>query len=79
MYDVYGDFLTKKELNQVLGGKDLWLSAEDAMGRFKKIFKKKEREYYRIKKENESTLKKINKIYNDVKDVDESNKDENIE
>jgi hypothetical protein len=24
-------------------------------------------------------LKKINKIYNDVKDVDESNKDENIE
>jgi ATP-dependent protease ClpP protease subunit len=79
MYDVYGDFLTKKELNQVLGGKDLWLSAEDAMGRFKKIFKKKEREYCRIKKENESTLKKINKIYNDVKDVDESNKDENIE
>ena len=78
MNDVYGDFLTKKELAQVLGGKDLWLNADDAMNRFKKIFKKKEREYSRIRKENENTLKKINKIYNETKDVDESNKDEDI-
>ena len=78
MNDVYGDFLTKKELAQVLGGKDLWLNADDAMNRFKKIFRKKEREYSRIRKENENTLKKINKIYNETKDVDESNKDEGI-
>ena len=78
MNDVYGDFLTKKELAQVLGGKDLWLNADDAMNRFKKIFRKKEREYSRIRKENENTLKKINKIYNETKDVDESNKDEDI-
>ena len=78
MNDVYGDFLTKKELAQVLGGKDLWLNADDAMNRFKKIFKKKEREYSRIRKENENTLKKINKIYNETKDVDELNKDEDI-
>ena len=78
MNDVYGDFLTKKELAQVLGGKDLWLNADDAMNRFKKIFRKKEREYLRIRKENENTLKKINKIYNETKDVDELNKDEDI-
>lgn len=78
MNDVYGDFLTKKELAQVLGGKDLWLNADDAMNRFKKIFRKKEREYSRIRKENENTLKKINKIYNETKDVDELNKDEDI-
>ena len=78
MNDVYGDFLTKKELAQVLGGKDLRLNADDAMNRFKKIFRKKEREYSRIRKENENTLKKINKIYNETKDVDESNKDEDI-
>ena len=77
-YDVYGEYKKKKELAQVLGGKDLWLNADDAMNRFKKIFKKKEREYSRIRKENENTLKKINKIYNETKDVDESNKDEDI-
>ena len=48
------------------------------MNRFKKIFRKKEREYSRIRKENENTLKKINKIYNETKDVDELNKDEDI-
>jgi hypothetical protein len=70
MYDVYGDFLTKKELTQVLGGKDLWLSAEDAITRFKKIFRKKDREYSRIKKESENTLKKINEICNKKEEVE---------
>lgn len=79
MNDVYGDFLTKKELTQVLGGKDLWLNADDAMNRFKKLFKKKEREYSRIRKENENALKKINKIYNETNNnTDITNKEEDI-
>ena len=78
MSDVYGDFLTKKELAQVLSGKDLWLNAEDATNRFKSIIRKKEREYLRIRRENENTLKKINQIYNETTENDKVSKNEDI-
>lgn len=65
MNDIYGEFLTKKEISQIMSGKDLWMSSDDAIVRFKKIFKKREREYSRIRKENENTIKKINDIYSE--------------
>ena len=65
MNDIYGEFLTKKEISQIMGGKDLWMSSDDAIVRFNKIFKKREREYSRIRKENENTIKKINDIYSE--------------
>lgn len=72
MYDVYDDFLTKKELQQVLLGKDLWMNADDASNRFKKIFKKRDREYTRLKKEDEQIMKKINEICNQPKEIVEN-------
>lgn len=33
--DIYKDFLTKKEIESVLDGKDLWLNSEDVMERFR--------------------------------------------
>lgn len=77
MYEVYEDFLTKKELSQVLLGKDLWLDAEDATNRFKKVFKKREKEYSRIKKEDEQIIKRINEVCNLQKEQTIENEEQN--
>ncbi len=41
--DVYYPYLTKKEISEVLGGKDLWLTAEDVNKRIKKAMKTMEK------------------------------------
>lgn len=61
--EVYEDFLTKKEITQLLAGKDFWLSADDASERFKKIFRKREKEMAKMRKQNEILAKKIDNIY----------------
>lgn len=33
--DIYKDFLTEKEIQDVLGGKDIWLNSDEVMERFK--------------------------------------------
>lgn len=35
-HEIYKDFLTKKEIDAVLDGKDMWLSANEVVERFKK-------------------------------------------
>lgn len=35
-HEIYKDFLTKKEIEAVLDGKDMWLSANEVVDRFKK-------------------------------------------
>jgi hypothetical protein len=35
-HEIYKDFLTKKEIEAVLDGKDMWLSANEVVERFKK-------------------------------------------
>ena len=60
--DIYGEFLSKKEIAQILSGKDLWLTSEEALNRFNKIFKRREREYSKIRKSNETMMNKINEI-----------------
>jgi ATP-dependent protease ClpP protease subunit len=62
MNDVYGEFLSKKELSQVLGGKDLYLDAEEAKSRFDKIFRKREREYSKMKRESDQMIRKMTKM-----------------
>ena len=63
IYEVYEDFLTKAEIAQGLGGKDFWMSADDASARFRKVFRKREREYSKMRKKDEQIMKKINEIY----------------
>jgi ATP-dependent protease ClpP protease subunit len=60
--DIYGEFLSKKEIAQILSGKDLWLTSDEALNRFNKIFKRREREYSKIRKSNETMMNKINEI-----------------
>lgn len=61
--EVYDGFLTKSEITEILRGRDLWMTADTATERFKKLFKKREREYSKIRKKNEEMIMKINKIY----------------
>lgn len=70
IHEVYEDFLTKAEIAQVLGGKDFWMTADDASARFRKVFRKREREYSKIRKKDEQLMKKINEIC-----VESENKD----
>jgi hypothetical protein len=35
-HEIYKDFLTKKEIDSVLDGKDMWLNADQVVERFKK-------------------------------------------
>ena len=67
MYDLYEDFLTKVEISQVLGGKDIWLTATEASERFKKMFRKRDREYSRLRRQDEKLMKMMGKMFDGAK------------
>lgn len=54
--ETYKHFLTKKEIDSILDGHDMWLRAEDVVNRFKKRVETINRENARAKKEH---MKKI--------------------
>jgi ATP-dependent protease ClpP protease subunit len=41
--DVYADFLTEREIKQILDNKDLWMDADEVIKRLKKKIKKNEK------------------------------------
>lgn len=76
MYEIYEDFLTKNEIEQVLNGKDLWLNADECSQRFKKLFKKRDKEYRKMRKENERIDKEISKLYKKFETEEKENEDD---
>jgi ATP-dependent protease ClpP protease subunit len=54
--EIYKHFLTKKEISEVLDGKDMWLNANDVMERFKKRVDIINRETNKAKREHMKKL-----------------------
>lgn len=66
-FDIYKDFLTEKEIQEMLEGKDFWFDAEEIRARFQKRFEiqeeraKEQEEQEKIKSEVQEPVKKSSK------------------
>lgn len=65
--EIYKHFLTKKEIQEVLSGKDMWLRAEDVMERFKKRVDAINRENNKAKREH---MKKLNSFMSNLQSME---------
>lgn len=65
--EIYKHFLTKKEIQEVLGGKDMWLRSNEVMERFKKRVDIINRETNKAKREH---MKKLNSFMSNLQNID---------
>lgn len=65
--EIYKHFLTKKEIQEVLGGKDMWLRSNEVMERFKKRVDIINRETNKAKREH---MKKLNSFMSNLQNMD---------
>lgn len=64
--EIYKHFLTKKEIQEVLSGKDMWLRSDEVMERFKKRVEIINRENNRAKREH---MKKLNSFMSNLQNM----------
>ena len=65
--EIYKHFLTKREIQEVLAGKDMWLRAEEVMERFKKRVDIINRENNKAKREH---MKKLNSFMSNLQNME---------
>lgn len=65
--EIYKHFLTKKEIQEVLAGHDLWLCSDEVMERFKRRVDIINRETNKVKREH---MKKLNSFMSNLQNVD---------
>lgn len=65
--EIYKHFLTKKEIQEVLGGKDMWLRSEEVMERFKRKVDIINRENNKAKREH---MKKLNSFMSNLQSLE---------
>jgi ATP-dependent protease ClpP protease subunit len=67
--EIYRHFLTKKEIQDILGGKDMWLRSDEVMERFKKRVDIINRETNKAKREH---MKKLNSFMSNLQNMEAS-------
>lgn len=67
--EIYKHFLSKKEIQDILGGKDMWLRSDEVMERFKKRVEIINRENNRAKREH---MKKLNSFMSNLQSMESS-------
>ena len=65
--EIYKHFLTKKEIQEVLAGKDMWLRSDEVMERFKKRVDTINRETNKVKREH---MRKLNSFMSNLQNMD---------
>ena len=65
--EIYKHFLTKREIQEVLSGKDMWLRADEVMERFKKRVDIINRENNKAKREH---MKKLNSFMSNLQNME---------
>ena len=66
--EIYKHFLTKKEIQEILSGKDMWLRSDEVMERFKKRVDIINRENNKVKREH---MKKLNSFMSNLQNMEE--------
>jgi ATP-dependent protease ClpP protease subunit len=64
--EIYKHFLTKKEIQEVLAGKDLWLRSDEVMERFKRRVDIINRETNKVKREH---MRKLNSFMSNLQNM----------
>ena len=66
--EIYKHFLTKKEIQEVLSGKDMWLRSDEVMERFKRRIDIINRENNKAKREH---MKKLNSFMSELQSMEQ--------
>lgn len=81
--EIYRDFLTKKEIQDVLDGKDMWLDADEVMSRFRHRVEVINRANAKMKKQEREHIKKLHSFMSSLQNneslddlVDETEKED---
>ena len=64
--EIYKDFLTQKEINEVLNGKDMWLNSEEVMKRFRHRVDIIEKENAKMQRQEKEHMKKLHSFMSNL-------------
>ena len=69
--EIYNDFLTPKEIEDVLNGKDMWLTSEEVMKRFRHRVDIINKENAKMQKKEKEHMKKLHSFMSNLQHGDE--------
>ena len=71
--EVYKDFLSKKEIEDVLNGKDMWLTSEEVMNRFRHRVDIINKETAKMQKQEKEHMKKLHSFMSNLQHGEDLN------